>query len=100
FGADSPRVRRYGRKLSQAFVWAVTGSRAIEDPLCGFRCLPLRRTISLLDAVRLGERMDFDPEIVVRLAWDGASVVNVPTRVPYFHGGLSHFPMGPGDAAL
>src|SRR5262249_42634985 len=81
FGADSPRVRRYGRKLSQAFVWAVTGSRAIEDPLCGVRCLPLRRTISLLDAVSLGARMDFDPEIVVRRAWDGVSIINVPTRV-------------------
>ena len=93
FGADSPAVRRYGRRLSQAFVWAVTASFAIEDPLCGFRCFPLRRTIPLLDAVSLGDRMEFDPEIVVRLAWDGVPIVNVPTRVRYFHDGLSNFRM-------
>jgi glycosyltransferase involved in cell wall biosynthesis len=91
FGPASPRARRYGRRLSQAFVWAVTGSFAIEDPLCGFRCFPLRRTVPLLDAVSLGDRMEFDPEIVVRLAWDGVPIVNVPTRVRYFTGGLSNF---------
>jgi hypothetical protein len=37
--------------------------------------------------------MDFDPEIVVRLAWEGVPIVNVPTRVRYFPDGLSHFRM-------
>ena len=91
--AESPRARLYGRKISQAFVWAVTGSLAIRDPLCGFRCFPLARTLPLLDRVTLGDRMDFDPEIVVRLAWEGVPIVNVPTRVRYFPGGLSHFRM-------
>ena len=93
FGAESPRARLYGRKLSQAFVWAVTGSLAIRDPLCGFRCFPLSRTLPVLDDVTLGDRMDFDPEIVVRLAWEGVPIVNIPTRVRYFRGGLSHFRM-------
>jgi glycosyltransferase involved in cell wall biosynthesis len=93
FGAESPRARLYGRKISQAFVWAVTGSLAIRDPLCGFRCFPLARTLPLLDRVTLGDRMDFDPEIVVRLAWEGVPIVNVPTRVRYFPDGLSHFRM-------
>jgi glycosyltransferase involved in cell wall biosynthesis len=93
FGTESPRARLYGRKLSQAFVWAVTGSRAIRDPLCGFRCFPLKRTLPLLDGVALGDRMDFDPEIAVRLAWDGVPIVNIPTPVRYFPGGLSHFRM-------
>jgi glycosyltransferase involved in cell wall biosynthesis len=100
FGADSPRVRRYGRRLSQAFVWAVTGSFAVEDPLCGFRCFPLRRTVPVLDAVRLGDRMEFDPEIVVRLAWAGVPIVNVPTRVRYFAGGLSNFRMVRDNALI
>jgi glycosyltransferase involved in cell wall biosynthesis len=93
FGADSPRVRLYGRMLSQAFVWAVTGSLAVKDPLCGFRCFPLSRTMPLLGAVGLGDRMEFDPEIVVRLAWTGIPIVNIPTRVRYFRGGLSNFRM-------
>jgi hypothetical protein len=37
--------------------------------------------------------MEFDPEIVVRLAWTGISIVNIPTRVRYFRGGLSNFRM-------
>jgi hypothetical protein len=35
--------------------------------------------------------MEFDPEIAVRLQWRGVPVVNVPTRVVYHEGGLSHY---------
>ena len=100
FGPDSPRARRYGRRLSQAFVWGVTGSFAIRDPLCGFRCFPLHRTIPVLDAGGLGDRMEFDPEIVVRLAWDGVPIVNIPTRVRYFAGGQSNFRMVRDNALI
>src|SRR5262249_48127900 len=54
----------------------------------------------LLDAVGLGDRMEFDPEIVVRLAWDGVPIVNVPTRVRYFPGGLSNFRMVRDNALI
>lgn len=91
FDASAPRSRVYGRQLSRAIVWAETLSLAVADPLCGFRCLPLEPTLRLIRRVRLGDRMEFDPEIVVRLVWDGVPVVNVPTRVRYFRGGLSHF---------
>jgi hypothetical protein len=40
--------------------------------------------------------MDFDPEIVVRLAWAGVPVINLETRVRYLsseEGGISHFRM-------
>src|SRR5262249_9443847 len=100
FGPDSPRVRLYGRRLSQAFVWAVTGSFAIQDPRFALRCFPLRRTVPVLDAVRLGDRMEFDPEIVVRLAWAGVPIVNVPTRVRYFADGLSNFRMVRDNALI
>ena len=35
--------------------------------------------------------MDFDPEIAVRLYWQGLRIVSVPTRVRYHEDGLSHF---------
>jgi hypothetical protein len=35
--------------------------------------------------------MEFEPEIAVRLVWKGVPVVNVPTRVCYPQGGISHF---------
>lgn len=91
FDATAPRSRVYGRQLSRAIVWAETLSLAVADPLCGFRCLPLEPSLRVIRRVRLGDRMEFDPEIVVRLVWDGVPVVNVPTRVRYFPGGLSHF---------
>ena len=94
FDASAPALRMFGRKFSQVLVWLETLSFAIEDPLCGFRCLPLEATLPLLDANPLGDRMDFDAELAVRLYWDGLPIVSVPTRVRYHEGGLSHFAAG------
>jgi len=91
FDASAPKSRLYGRRLSQLVVWVETLSRSVHDPLCGFRCFPLGPTVRLIERVGLGDRMEFDPVITVRLVWDGLAVVNVPTRVRYFRGGLSHF---------
>lgn len=91
FDGTAPKSRRYGRRLSQMIVWCYTASLAIHDPLCGFRCFPLESTLRVMENHRLGDRMDFDPEIVVRLAWYGVPIVNVLTRVRYFPAGLSHF---------
>jgi glycosyltransferase involved in cell wall biosynthesis len=91
FDDSAPALRMFGRKFSQALVWLETLSFAIEDPLCGFRCFPLEPTVRLLEETPLGDRMDFDPEIAVRLYWQGLPIVSVPTRVRYLEGGLSHF---------
>lgn len=91
FDDSAPGLRMFGRKFSQGLVWLETLSLAIEDPLCGFRCFPLAPTLALLDEHPLGDRMDFDPEIAVRLYWAGLPIVSVPTRVRYHEGGLSHF---------
>jgi len=91
FDETAPRSRLYGRRLSQLIVWGYTASFAVHDPLCGFRCFPLAATLRVLERHRVGERMDFDPEIVVRLAWEGVPIVNVPVRVRYFAHGRSHF---------
>lgn len=93
FDSSAPWHRLYGRKLSQWIVWLETLSLQVRDPLCGFRCLPLESTLRVLDDVRTGDRMDFDPELVVRLVRAGVPVVNVPTSVRYPEGGLSHFRM-------
>ena len=91
FDDSAPRLRIYGRAISQFWVWVETLSFAIEDPLCGFRCFPLEPTLELLEEHPLGDRMDFDPEIAVRLYWRGLAIVSVPTRVRYHEDGLSHF---------
>lgn len=91
FDETAPKSRVYGRRLSQLIVWAETLSFSIRDPLCGFRCVPLEPMVGLMLRNGLGDRMEFDPVIVVRLAWEGIPVINVSTRVRYFRDGLSHF---------
>ena len=48
-------------------------------------------TLALLDAMTLGQRMDFDTEILVRLHWRQQPMVWLPTRVHYPADGVSHF---------
>ena len=91
FDDSAPAIRLFGRAFSQGLVWLETLSFQIRDPLCGFRCFPLRPTLRILDRTPLGDRMDLDPEIAVRLVWAGVAVVSVPTTVRYFEGGISHF---------
>jgi len=91
FDASVPRLRLWSRQISRSLVWLATLSRQIHDPLCGYRGVPLGPTLRLLDQVRSGDHMDFDPELAVRLCWAGHPIVNLPTRVVYPPGGLSHF---------
>jgi len=91
FDASVPRARLYARQLSRGLVWLACLSRAVPDPLCGYRGLPLAPTVALLDRVATGSRMDFDPELAVRLVWEGLPVACVRTPVVYHPGGLSHF---------
>lgn len=100
FDGDAPRSRVYGRKLSVGMVWLATLSRAVRDPLCGFRCVPLAPVMPLLDGVSMGHHMDFEPELAVRLVWSGVPIVNVPTRVRYYPFGLSHFDVVWDDVRL
>lgn len=93
FDASIPRARLYGRQLSRWIVWIETLSMCVDDPLCGFRCVPLEPAIQLLSRHTMGDRMDFDPEFVIRMVRAGVPVKNIPTRVHYPEGGISHFHM-------
>ena len=51
---------------------------------------------SAADVIRrggIGDRMDFDPEIAVKLVWRGLDVVTISTEVIYPEDGVSHFRM-------
>lgn len=91
FDASAPKARLYGRQLSRGMVWLTTWSFDVVDPLCGFRGIPLATTVAWLDAHASGDHMEFDPELVIGLHRAGVPVRNVPTRVVYRSGGLSHF---------
>lgn len=91
FDASIPRARLYGRYLTHVLVWLNTLSLEIPDTMCGFRVYPLAPVIRLIDRVRLGSRMDFDVEILVRLHWEGQRMRWLDTCVCYPTDGVSHF---------
>jgi len=93
FDETAPSIRVRGRRISRFWTDVETGGRVINDPLCGFRVYPLE-AVGRLGSI--GNWMDFDAEIAVRLVWQGCRVVNIPTKVRYLtaeEGGVSHFRM-------
>lgn len=86
-----PKSRLYGRYVTHFWVWVETLSFSIKDSMCGFRVYPLKPCLALMAKHRLGLRMDFDTEIMVRLYWQGTHSRFLPTRVTYPIDGLSHF---------
>lgn len=86
-----PKVRLYSRYITHFWVWIETLSFSVKDSMCGFRCYPVAITAKLLRDKRLGKRMDFDIEIMVRLYWRGVKSIFMPTKVIYPEGGSSHF---------
>jgi len=93
YDSTVPRSRRYGRYLTHVWVWINTLSFDIRDSMCGLRVYPLAATCEIWRRHRIGKRMDFDTEIMVRLHWSGVHIVAVPTRVTYPRDGVSHFRM-------
>ncbi|NBA94001.1 glycosyltransferase family 2 protein [Pseudomonas sp. R5(2019)] len=91
YDASVPKGRLYARYLTHVWVWINSLSLRIPDSMCGFRVYPLPVTLQLIDSVKLGKRMDFDPEILVRLAWRNQPMQWLATRVHYPQDGLSHF---------
>lgn len=92
YGADAPRHRRYGRKITNFWIGVNTGSRIGGDGMCGLRIYPLAAVGRLLHSgQKLGRRMDFDTEILVRLYWQRVPLVWIDTPVRYAADGVSHF---------
>lgn len=95
FDASAPLARRFGRRLTN--FWCAVNSLSIsfEDAMCGLRVYPLDAALAVCENAHVGRRMDFDPEILVRLLWAGLRVKNVPVAVTYPTDGVSHFrPLG------
>lgn len=91
FDETVPRLRYYSRYLTHIWVWINTLSFEIRDSMCGFRVYPLAAVVQLLEQEKCGQRMDFDPEVIVRWSWRGGHVLNIPTQVYYPIDGVSHF---------
>lgn len=91
YGESLPTIRKYSRYITHFWVWIETLSFAIRDSMCGFRVYPLATLQEFFKQETVGDRMDFDIEIIVKLYWCGVNVINVPTAVVYPVDGVSHF---------
>lgn len=91
FDLSIPRLRLYARYLTHFWVWLNSLSLGIRDSMCGYRVYPLEYTVRLLDEARTGDRMDFDPEFLVRWSWRNWPIGWIPTEVKYPEHGVSHF---------
>lgn len=86
-----PRSRLIGRYLTHFWVWVETLSFKIVDSMCGFRVYPVESTLKVLDQITVGNRMDFDSEIMVRMFWRQVPIEFLPVKVVYPENGVSHF---------
>ncbi|WP_318402550.1 glycosyltransferase family 2 protein [Photobacterium leiognathi] len=86
-----PKSRLYGRYATHIWVWIETLSFNIKDSMCGFRSYPIRPIVNVINHNKLGLRMDFDTEIMVRFYWDDGDIRFIDTKVIYPEDGISHF---------
>ena len=86
-----PKLRLYARYLTHVWVWINTLSLDIKDSMCGFRVYPLAQSVELISHEPGGNRMDFDPEFMVRWHWRDWPLEQISTAVSYPLDGISHF---------
>ncbi len=86
-----PKSRLYGRYATHIWVWIETLSFAIKDSMCGFRSYPIDAMMNVINHNKLGLRMDFDTEIMVRFYWGNGDIRFIDTKVIYPEDGISHF---------
>jgi glycosyltransferase involved in cell wall biosynthesis len=93
FGPDAPWERVVARRLCN-WCAALEAMRDVGDTLFGFRVYPIAPLLAVMRESRGMRRFDFDPEAMVRLAWEGRPLIRLPAPVRYLtpaQGGVSHF---------
>jgi len=69
FDASAPQGTAARASDHGVFAMVETLGRKVGDPLCGYRIYPVE---AALRVKARGDAMDFDPEIAVRLVWEGS----------------------------
>jgi glycosyltransferase involved in cell wall biosynthesis len=91
YDASAPAARRIGRQVTRFWVAVETLCLRLPDTMCGLRVYPLAAVDRLIARMRLGRRMEFDTDILVRLVRDGVPLAVVPVTVRYDAANLSNF---------
>ncbi len=91
FEDDAPKIRVYGRRVTDIWVALETWSVQIKDSLCGFRVYPLQSIENIIDKHYIGVHMDFDTDMLVKAVWEEIPLHFIPTKVIYPEDSVSHF---------
>ncbi len=103
FDASAPMIRVKGRKISNWWANMETLNAGIHDSLFGMRIYPINDLIAVMHTTTWARRFDFEPEIAVRMAWQGIAILNIATPVRYIakeEGGVSQFKYGRDNILL
>ncbi|MGM1430417.1 DUF2062 domain-containing protein [Sphingobacterium lactis] len=73
-----PRKSSFGNRFSNFWFWFETGIK-LDDTQSGYRMYPLKHLPKHL----FTNKFEFEIEIIVRTAWNGVLVKNVPVKVLY-----------------
>lgn len=73
-----PKKSSFGNKFSNFWFWFETGIR-LEDTQSGFRLYPLK----LIPKQFYTNKFEFEIEVIVRSAWKGIVVKNIPIQILY-----------------
>lgn len=73
-----PRGSSFGNRFSNFWFWFETGIK-LRDTQSGYRAYPLKE----LKKKYYTSKFEFEIEIIVRAAWSGVSVKNIPIKVYY-----------------
>ncbi|MDO5971753.1 DUF2062 domain-containing protein [Flavivirga aquimarina] len=79
-GQDTvPKKSSFGNKFSNFWFWVETGLK-LQDTQSGFRLYPLK---SLKKLKFYTTKFEFEIEVIVKSAWSGTNVKNIPIKVLY-----------------
>ncbi len=86
--SDVPKKSSFGNKFSNFWFWFETG-KWLNDTQCGYRLYPLENLNHLNFYT---SKFEFEIEVIVKAAWSGTNVKNIPVKVLYDESErVSHF---------
>ncbi len=84
-----PGKSSFGNKFSNFWYWVETGIK-LDDTQSGYRLYPIK---ALSDTKFFTNKFEFEVEVIVKAAWRGLNVKNIPIKIHYEPGDkrISHF---------
>jgi len=84
-----PGKSSFGNKFSNFWFWFETGIK-LDDTQSGYRLYPIK---ALAETKFFTNKFEFEVEVIVKAAWSGLNVKNIPIQIHYEPGDkrISHF---------